>query len=33
MSTITVTSSLFQPFRLHDLTLPNRIVLGSHDPR
>ena len=28
MSTITVTSILLQPFRLHDLTLPNRIALA-----
>jgi N-ethylmaleimide reductase len=28
MSTITLTSILLQPFRLHDLTLPNRIALA-----
>jgi len=28
MSTTTVTSILLQPFRLHDLTLPNRIALA-----
>jgi 2,4-dienoyl-CoA reductase-like NADH-dependent reductase (Old Yellow Enzyme family) len=24
--------ALFRPFRLHDLTLPNRVVLAPHDP-